>query len=81
MALNEQATTSDLTELAAEIVSAYVSNNSVRPSELPSLIADIHRAPSPPYGGTLSAFLSTVPLPKGGAGRWPRFSRAHLLYQ
>jgi len=29
----------------------------------------VRKAPSPPYGGTLSAFLSTVPLPKGGAGR------------
>ncbi|HRK25503.1 MAG TPA: MucR family transcriptional regulator [Beijerinckiaceae bacterium] len=31
-------------ELAAEIVSAYVSNNSVPSSELPALIADIHGA-------------------------------------
>src|SRR6516164_8642739 len=53
MALNEQATTSDLTELAAEIVSAYVSNNSVRPSELPSLIADIHRALTSSHAGTV----------------------------
>ncbi len=29
-------------ELAAEIVSAYVSNNSLPPGELPALIADIH---------------------------------------
>ena len=31
-----------LLELAVEIVAAYISNNSVRPSELPSLIADVH---------------------------------------
>lgn len=31
-------------ELAADIVSAYVSNNSVPASELPSLISDIHNA-------------------------------------
>lgn len=31
-------------ELAAEIVSAYVSNNSVPSSDLPALIADIHGA-------------------------------------
>ncbi len=31
-------------ELAAEIVSAYVSNNSVPASELPTLLADIHAA-------------------------------------
>jgi predicted transcriptional regulator len=31
-------------ELAADIVSAYVSNNSVATSDLPSLISDIHGA-------------------------------------
>jgi predicted transcriptional regulator len=31
-------------ELAADIVSAYVSNNSVATSDLPSLISDIHAA-------------------------------------
>ncbi len=31
-------------ELAADIVSAYVSNNSVPASELPALISDIHAA-------------------------------------
>ena len=31
-------------ELAADIVSAYVSNNSVAASELPGLIADVHAA-------------------------------------
>ena len=31
-------------ELAAEIVSAYVSNNSVPASELPGLINDVHSA-------------------------------------
>ena len=31
-------------ELAAEIVSAYVSNNSVPTSELPGLISDVHAA-------------------------------------
>ena len=31
-------------ELAAEIVSAYVSNNSVPASELPSLLSDVHAA-------------------------------------
>jgi predicted transcriptional regulator len=36
MAMNEQGTNSSLVDLAAEIVSAYVSNNSVRPSELPN---------------------------------------------
>jgi predicted transcriptional regulator len=31
-------------ELAAEIVSAYVSNNSVPASDLPSLLSDVHSA-------------------------------------
>ena len=34
----------DLRELTADVVSAYVSNNSVPMSELPGLIAEIHRA-------------------------------------
>ena len=35
-------TTPNYVELAADVVSAYVSNNSVQPSELPSLIASVH---------------------------------------
>lgn len=35
---------SDVIELAAEIVSAYVSNNSVPASDLPSLINDVYMA-------------------------------------
>ena len=31
-------------ELAAEIAAAFVSNNSVRPADLPTLIGDIHGA-------------------------------------
>ena len=34
----------NLVELAAEIVSAYVSNNSVPSAELPALLSDIHAA-------------------------------------
>jgi MucR family transcriptional regulator, transcriptional regulator of exopolysaccharide biosynthesis len=36
--------TSDLVELTAEIVSAYVSKNSVDRSDLPLLIGDVHQA-------------------------------------
>src|SRR5215203_4159429 len=36
--------TGNLVELAAEIVSAYVSNNSVRATELPELISSVHSA-------------------------------------
>ena len=35
---------SKLSELTADIVSAYVSNNNVRPEELGSLISDVHSA-------------------------------------
>jgi predicted transcriptional regulator len=34
----------DLVELSTEIVSAYVSHNSVSPSDLPKLITDVHAA-------------------------------------
>jgi predicted transcriptional regulator len=53
MAMNEQATNPDLVELAAEIVSAYVVKNSVRPSELPNLISEVHRALSSTHAGTI----------------------------
>lgn len=42
--MNDQANGADLVDLAAEIVSAYVSNNTVPVSELSSLIAEVHRA-------------------------------------
>jgi predicted transcriptional regulator len=38
------ATAPEFIELAAEIVSAYVSNNSVPATDLPSLISDVHEA-------------------------------------
>src|ERR1700737_1293992 len=41
---NERASNGDLIDLAADIVSAYVSKNSLPVGELPSLIADVHRA-------------------------------------
>jgi predicted transcriptional regulator len=40
-------------ELAAEIVSAYVSNNSVPASELPNLIGEIHGALTRVVAGTV----------------------------
>ncbi len=41
--MDEMANTG-LVELTVEIVSAYVSNNTVNPNELPALISDIHQA-------------------------------------
>ena len=40
----ENQNTSNLSELTAEIVSAYVSNNTVRAEDLPTLISDVHSA-------------------------------------
>jgi predicted transcriptional regulator len=42
--MNEEVAGTNLVELATGIVSAYVSNNSVRISELPALIVEVHRA-------------------------------------
>lgn len=42
--MSDSVTSANYIELAADIVSAYVSNNSVPPSDLPSLINDIHSA-------------------------------------
>jgi predicted transcriptional regulator len=44
MIMGEQMSAPSYIELAADIVSAYVSNNSVSANELPSLIGDIHNA-------------------------------------
>ena len=40
----DEANKTDLVELTAEIISAYVSNNTVVPEALPSVIADVHEA-------------------------------------
>jgi len=50
--MNDQTAGSDLIDLAAEIVSAYVSNNSVPSADLPTLIAEVHRALSSTQQGT-----------------------------
>lgn len=42
--MSDVALSSNYIELAAEIVSAYVSNNSVSASDLPSLINEVHAA-------------------------------------
>ncbi len=42
--MNEISGSSNYIELAADIVSAYVSNNSVPSSELPALINEVHNA-------------------------------------
>lgn len=42
--MSDTAPTSNYIELAADIVSAYVSNNSVAAADLPALINDVHAA-------------------------------------
>jgi predicted transcriptional regulator len=44
MAMSETSSSNNFIELAADIVSAYVSNNSVPASDLPSLINEVHSA-------------------------------------
>jgi predicted transcriptional regulator len=57
--MNEEAAGTTLVELTAGIVSAYVSNNSVRTAELPGLIAEVHRA----LNGTHTAANKPEPEP------------------
>jgi predicted transcriptional regulator len=49
--MTEDTASSDLIDLTADIVSAYVSNHSVSAQELPSLIADVHQALSRTHSG------------------------------
>ncbi len=42
--MDESAAPADIAALTAEVVSAYVANNALRPADLPSLIASVHRA-------------------------------------
>jgi predicted transcriptional regulator len=42
--MDESTGTSDFTALTAEVVSAYVVNNSLGPADIPDLIASVHRA-------------------------------------
>jgi predicted transcriptional regulator len=53
--MNEQDAAVDLIDLAADIVSAYVSNNTVPAGDLPGLIASVHRALASTQSGTSEA--------------------------
>ena len=57
--MNEQTAGADLIELTADVVSAYVSNNTVPASELPALIADVYRA----LGNTQTGMNESEPEP------------------
>ena len=54
MSQRDPETEVDLIDLAADIVSAYVSNNTIPAAELPSLIANVHRALSGTQGATVA---------------------------
>ena len=53
MDMNDSPIGTDLIDLAADIVSAYVSNNTVPVADLPMLIADVHRALNDSHAGLL----------------------------
>jgi predicted transcriptional regulator len=42
--MDENTGTPDLTAVTAEVVSAYVAKNALRPTDIPDLIASVHRA-------------------------------------
>jgi predicted transcriptional regulator len=52
--MSESSSSNSFIELAADIVSAYVSNNSVPANDLPSLISDVHAALLRVTSGALS---------------------------
>jgi predicted transcriptional regulator len=66
--MSDSLATSNYIELAADIVSAYVSNNSVPSSDLPMLINDVHSALLRVGGGTVEVPVEApkpaVPLKK-----------------
>jgi predicted transcriptional regulator len=78
------ADSSSIIELAAEITSAYVSNNSVRFSDLPGLFGDIHSALVRISSGTAvvsvpEAQTAAVPIKKSVAnGRKFKSLKRHL---
>jgi predicted transcriptional regulator len=57
--MSETSSSNSFIELAADIVSAYVSNNSVPASDLPSLIGDVHSALLRVTSGTMAATAET----------------------
>ena len=59
--MSEATTKSNYIELAADIVSAFVSNNSVRATELPDLIQTVHASLEKIVGGTV---VEPIPEPK-----------------
>ena len=69
--MSESVTSANYIELAADIVSAYVSNNSVPSSDLPSLINDIHSALVRVAGGGIERVSDLH--------RWPIFLTKRIM--
>jgi predicted transcriptional regulator len=67
--MNETQSSGNFIELAADIVSAYVSNNSVPASDLPNLINDIHSALLRVTGGAEGYVSGDAPRPAVPAKR------------
>ena len=61
--MSEQQNTPNYIELAAEIVSAFVSNNSVPAAELPALISNVHDALNKVTSGTTQKTEETKQAP------------------
>ncbi len=57
--MSETSSANSYIELAADIVSAYVSNNSVPAAELPSLISEVHAALLRVTSGMVPAVVET----------------------
>ncbi len=63
MTEESQKSFNDFVELASDIVSSYVSNNSVPASELPGLIINVHAALTGLGGLVTSTVLNLLVLP------------------
>ena len=72
----ETSSSNSYIELAADIVSAYVSNNSVPASDLPSLISDVHSALLRVTSGTIAAATET---PKPAVPAKKSITREYLV--
>ena len=60
--MNDKMPDVELIDLAADIVSAYVSNNTVPAPDLPALIANVHRALNETQAGLLEPEPEPEPL-------------------
>lgn len=74
--MSETTSSNSFIELAADIVSAYVSNNSVPANDLPSLISDVHAAL---VRVTSSAISTVAEAPKPAVPAKKSITKEHLV--